>query len=80
MEQQIKQLQVVIDYLKGEQDKNPSQENENKLKEAEDKLRGLKGKSPQSPQSPQSLIIGGIIVLLAISGIGFLVYIKKKKK
>ena len=90
-EEEVKWLQTIVDYLKNEQNKNPSQSNQDKLKKAEDRLKDLENNPPPFPNKnndnpsstqpslPRSLIIGGI-ALVVICGIGLLIYSKKKKK
>jgi len=74
--QEIKLLKTVVNYFKGEQERNPSQENQSKLEKAEKRLEYLNSLYNNNNNNGQipSLYLIGVVGLLAAFGIGFLIY------
>jgi len=82
--QEIKLLKTVVNYFKGEQERNPSQENQSKLERAQERLEQLKSlnnnnNNNNNSQIP-SLYLIGFIGLLIVVGIGFLIYKNNARK
>jgi ABC-type antimicrobial peptide transport system permease subunit len=78
--QEINEVQAVVNYLQEEQKKNPSSETQQKLEKAEGRLNHLVSLLNNNNKIPYPYVIGAISLIVAVIGIGFLMYRKTKNR